>query len=105
MLDTGITYHVCPNRDWFSNFEKLNGCFVVMSDDHPCQVEGVGTIRIKILDGIVRKLKEVRCVPQLKKNLISIWCFGNDGSCGIYARWCSQDDQRLNGGYEGRLLK
>ena len=23
-------------------------------------------------------------------------------SCGIYMRWCSQDDQRLNGGDEGR---
>ena len=30
------------------------------------------------------------------------WCFGSIGSCDIYTRWCSQDDQRLNGGDEGR---
>ena len=36
ILDTGATYHVCPNRDWFSIFEKLDGCSVVMGDDHPC---------------------------------------------------------------------
>jgi len=24
ILDTGATYHVCPNRDWFSSFEKLD---------------------------------------------------------------------------------
>ena len=43
-----------------------------MGDDHPCNVKGMGTVRIKIEDGIVRELKEVRYVPQLKRNLISI---------------------------------
>jgi len=63
---------VCPNRDWFSSFEKLEGCSVVMGDDHPCTMEGVGTIQIKMFDVMVRELKEVRYVPQLKKNLISV---------------------------------
>ena len=43
-----------------------------MGDDHPCNIEGVGTVRIKMEDGIVRELKEVRYVPQLKRNLISV---------------------------------
>jgi len=43
-----------------------------MGDDHPCNVEGIGTVRIKMFDGIVRELKEVRYVPQLKRNLISV---------------------------------
>jgi len=63
---------VCPNRAWFSNFEKLDGCFTVMGDDHPCNVEGMGTVRIKMDDEVVRKLKEVRYVPQLKRNFISV---------------------------------
>ena len=41
-------------------------------DDHPCNIEGMGTVRIKMEDGIVRELKEVRYVPQLKKNLITV---------------------------------
>ena len=36
ILDTGTTYHACPNRGWFSNFEKLEKCSVVMGDDHSC---------------------------------------------------------------------
>ena len=24
VLETVATYHVCPNRDWFSTFEKLD---------------------------------------------------------------------------------
>ena len=43
-----------------------------MSDDHPCNVKGIGTVRIKMDDEIVRELKEVRYVPQLKMNLISV---------------------------------
>ena len=43
-----------------------------MGDDHPCNIKGMGTVRIKMDDGIVRELKEVRYVPQLKRNLISV---------------------------------
>ena len=40
--------------------------------DHPCNIEGIGTVRVKMVDGIIRELKEVRYVPQLKRNLISV---------------------------------
>ena len=43
-----------------------------MGDDHSCKVEGMGTVRVKMFDGIVRELKEVRYIPQLKANLISV---------------------------------
>ena len=43
-----------------------------MDDDHPCNVEEIGIVCIKMEDGIVRELKKVRCVPQLKRNLISV---------------------------------
>ena len=33
---------------------------------------GIRTIRLKIFDGMVRELKEIRFVPVLKKNLISV---------------------------------
>ena len=40
--------------------------------DHLCNIEEIDTVCVKIVDGIVRELKEVRCVPQLKRNLISV---------------------------------
>ena len=43
-----------PDRDWFSSFEKLDGCFTIMGDNHLCNVEGIGTVRIiKMFDGII----------------------------------------------------
>ena len=52
--------------DWFSSFEKLDGSMELMGDDHTCRMEGIGTILIKMFDGVVRELKSVRYVPQLK---------------------------------------
>jgi len=43
-----------------------------MGDDHPYNVKGISTVSVKMADGIVRELKEVRYVPQLKKNIISV---------------------------------
>jgi len=71
MLDTGATYHVCPNRDSFFSFKKVDGCYVIMSVDRPCNMEGICTVHIKMFDGMVQKLKKVRYVPQLKRNLIT----------------------------------
>ena len=43
-----------------------------MGDDCLCNIEEIGTVLIKMFDGMVRKLKEVRYVPQLKKSLLSV---------------------------------
>ena len=47
-----------------------------MGDDHSCNMEEIGTVQIKIIDVMVRELKEVKYVPQLKK-ILSSWCFEN----------------------------
>jgi len=58
--------------DWFSSIEMLDGCSVIMGDDRSCNMEGIGTVQIKMFDGMVRELEEVRYVPQVKKNLIYV---------------------------------
>jgi len=44
-----------------------------MGDDRSCNMEGICTIQIKMFDGMMRKFKEVRYVPQPKRNLISVY--------------------------------
>jgi len=46
--------------------------FYCHGDDHPCNVKGMSTVLIKMDERIVRKLKKVSYVPQLKRNLISV---------------------------------
>jgi len=35
-------------------------------------MEGIYTVYIKMFNGMMRELKEVRYIPQLKRNLISV---------------------------------
>ncbi|KAH9753759.1 hypothetical protein KPL71_015193 [Citrus sinensis] len=70
ILDTGATYHLCPIKEWFTDFRNLESGAVVMGNDQPCRTMGIGTIRLKIFDGMIRELKEVRFIPTLKNNLI-----------------------------------
>ena len=78
MIDTGAAYHVCPNSDWFSSFEKLDGCSVVMGDDHPCHMEGICTILVKMWDGAGIEGCEV-CASTKKKSYLC-WCLKSIGS-------------------------
>ena len=72
LLDTGCSHHMCPERDWFYEFEELEGGVVYTADDTPLTTFGIGSIRLKNQDGAIRILKGVRYVPNLSRNLISV---------------------------------
>ena len=44
ILDSGCSYHMCPNRDLFSTYESCNGGIVLMGNNAACDVVGRGTI-------------------------------------------------------------
>jgi hypothetical protein len=73
ILDSACSYHVCINRALFSTYEPVqNGGTILMSDNSPCEVVGMGTNKIKMFDGVVRTLTEVQHVPSMCRNLISL---------------------------------
>ena len=61
-----------PKKDWFDTYKPYNGGMVQMGNDATCSVIGIGTVKIKMFDGVVRVLNNVRHVPNLRKNLISL---------------------------------
>ncbi|KAK2978046.1 hypothetical protein RJ640_000707 [Escallonia rubra] len=71
-LDSACSFHMCPHKEWFDCLTPCNGGTVLMGNDVVCKVMGIGTIKIKMFDGIVRTLGDVRYIPDLKKNLISL---------------------------------
>ena len=60
------------NKDWFNTYRSVNSSYVLMSNDASCKVVGIGNIIIKMFDGVVRTLCDVRHVLDLQKNLISL---------------------------------
>lgn len=61
-----------PNKDLFYTFTNVECGKVLMGNNHVCKEMGIRTVRLKIYDGIVQTLDEVRYLLNMKKNLISI---------------------------------
>ena len=72
ILDSGCSFHMCPNREWFSTYSSVEGGVVHMGNDSSSKIIGIGTVKIRIHDGTIRTLSDVRYVPDLRKNLISL---------------------------------
>ncbi|KAJ8899013.1 hypothetical protein K2173_008836 [Erythroxylum novogranatense] len=60
-------------------FQELDGGVVLMGNNNACKTKGIGKICLKMHDGTVRELSDVRYVPDMKKNLISIGALESKG--------------------------
>jgi hypothetical protein len=71
ILDSACSFHLTPNKDWFDTYKLFNSSIVTMGNGAYCKITGIG-IKIKMLDGVVRTLCDVRDVLEVEKNLISL---------------------------------
>ncbi|KAH9698599.1 hypothetical protein KPL71_024065 [Citrus sinensis] len=71
ILDSGCTFHMCPFKTYFSDYHDLDGGKVMMGNNAVCKVIGMGNVSLRLHDGTIWELREVRYVPNLKRNLIS----------------------------------
>ena len=67
-----LLHHYIPNRSWFATYTMRDEGSVILGDDHPCRVAGIESIRVKMFDGMVQRLTNMKHVLDLKKNLVSL---------------------------------
>uniref|UniRef100_A0A2N9I9J1 Integrase catalytic domain-containing protein n=1 Tax=Fagus sylvatica TaxID=28930 RepID=A0A2N9I9J1_FAGSY len=79
LLDSACSFHVTPHRNWFDTYRSINCGSVRMGNDATCTIIGMGTIKIKMSDGVVRTLEKVRHIPDMRKNLISLGTLDSKG--------------------------
>ena len=79
VLDSGCTFHMCPNQNWFCSYNKIEGGQVLLGNNFACHVVGIGNVKIQLEDDTVKTLTEVRHVPDLKRNLISLGVLDESG--------------------------
>ena len=72
VLDSGCSFHMCPFKHQFSEYQEYDGGRVMMGNNAICRVIGIGVIKLKLHDNSILELKQVRHVPDLKRNLISL---------------------------------
>ena len=60
-----------PNKAWFESL-KDEGGVVYLGNNQPCQVKGIGSVRVRMHNGVKKLIANVRFIPELKRNLISL---------------------------------
>lgn len=59
-------------KSWFNELKEDNYGHVLLRDNFEWEVKCIGMVRLKLNDGSKKLLSNVSCVPQIKKNLISV---------------------------------
>jgi hypothetical protein len=83
VLDSGSTFHICPRRDWFDSFQEVSDETMTLADGSTLSVVGVGAVRFRMWDGMIRTVTDVQYVPDVCRSLMSL---SELDSCGCELR-------------------
>ena len=68
-----------PRSDIFFDFLECDGGRVLLGDNRECKIRGIGKVRVQLKDGSSFVLNNVRYIPELKRNLISLGTLEKEG--------------------------
>ncbi|KAK2967224.1 hypothetical protein RJ640_000698 [Escallonia rubra] len=71
-VDSGASIHCTPHKDCFSDYDDGDYGHVTVRNGYQCSNVGKGKVEIKLSNGGTLILNDVRHIPELQKNLISI---------------------------------
>ena len=62
---------MCPCKEWLDTYNECDASIVVMGNDSSSKAIEIGTVKVKMFDGVVRALSNGKYVPKLR-SLISL---------------------------------
>jgi len=60
ILFSACSYNMKSNKYWLNTYKLVNSDLVLMGNDDPCKVLEIWNIKIKIFNGVVRTLCDVK---------------------------------------------
>jgi hypothetical protein len=75
VLDLACSFHICSHQEWFSDYSHVHNGDVIIGDESTQEISRIGSIQIKVHDGTFKTLTNVRYIPKMKRNLISLGKF------------------------------
>ena len=72
ILDSRASCQVCPNWSSFTTYRDYGGESVFVGDDYAYKVVGIDTVHIRMFNGIELVLEDMKHVPKMKMNVISL---------------------------------
>ncbi|KAL4582349.1 hypothetical protein LXL04_006896 [Taraxacum kok-saghyz] len=80
VIDTAASYHATPDQDLFATYKSGDHGTVKMGNTSSSSIAGIGDhVHIKTKVGCTLVLKDVRHVPDLRMNLISVGALDRQG--------------------------
>ena len=79
VLDSSASFHATPHRGYFIDYVQGDFGLVYLGYNEPYQIIGKRKIKIKLQNGNHWLLHEVRHVPRLSRNLISVGQLSDEG--------------------------
>ena len=70
-MDSECSFHMWPNKSWFHDLKEADET-VLLGNNHISKIRGVGKVKLRLQDGSIKILTEVRFIPEVKRNLISL---------------------------------
>ena len=59
LIDSGASFHMTPNRNWFSKYEIFNGGKVYLGDNSVLDIVGCGSIHMNFSNDIIKRFDGV----------------------------------------------
>ncbi|KAG7554626.1 GAG-pre-integrase domain [Arabidopsis suecica] len=79
IMDTGCSYHMTHKKEWFEELSDDAGGSVRMGNKTTSKVRGIGNVRIRNRDGSTVLLTQVRYIPDMDRNLLSMGTLEEQG--------------------------
>lgn len=83
VLDSRASFHATSQKEFFNNYVFGNLSKVYLDNEQSCEIVGKGVVKIK-LGELEWKLKNVRHIPDLTKNLISVGQLASEGYTTVF---------------------
>ena len=84
-MSVGFRCFISSSRELLDNYFSSNLEKIYLGDDQTCNVVSKGLVQIE-LNGSVRKLDDIRHVPNLTTNLVLIGQLAKDGYVTTFTR-------------------
>lgn len=72
VINSCCSFHMCSDKSLFVNYQTYDSGIVMMENNACCRVIGKGLIRLKMSNGMIRELHDVKHVLKLKRSMISL---------------------------------
>ena len=82
VVDSEASCHATPHRKLFHDY--VPG--VLLGDDEPCKIVGMGKVHIKLNNGNEWLLKYVRNILSMKINVTSTWQLGDNNYLSTFGK-------------------